>query len=227
MRKAIRFVFFLLWSLPKTVYFNFKVLPFKIAVKLPILIGYNIRIVSAHKGVIKIESSSIRPFMIRMGFGGTKVIAHKRYGIISVDKGLLVFRGHAFFAAGSTLDCSGHMEIGDHFSTNKNAFISCSKEVIIGDNVMLGWDVTIFDASGHTVYFQGVAKSSQLPIRIGNHVWLCSKSQLLKGAEIGDGSIVGWGSIVTKPIRESNVLIAGIPGKKVQDSIEWGKYIGV
>ena len=194
--------------------------------KLPILIGYNTKIEAAHKGVIEFKSTLIRPLMVRIGFGGTREVAPNRYGIINIDRGSLVFHGKATFAAGSTLDCSGYMEIGDHFSTNRNAFVSCSKEVIIGKNVMLGWDVTIFDAIGHTVYYNGEPKVSQVPIHIGDHVWLCSKSQILKGAEIDSGSIVAWGSIVTKPIEGENILVGGVPAKRIQESISWGPYIG-
>jgi len=226
-KKMVRFLGFLILSFPKTLFFNFRTLPFTQAVRLPILVGYNTRIEAAHKGVIQFKETHIRPMMIRIGFGGTREVVPNRYGVINIDKGSLTFLGQATFAAGSTLDCSGHMEIGDHFSTNRNAFVSCSKEVIIGKDVMLGWDVTVFDAIGHTVYYQGEPKTSQVPIHIGNHVWLCSKSQILKGSEIDDGSIVAWGAIVTKPIKGNNILIGGVPAKKIQDSISWGPYIGV
>ena len=227
-KKAIRFFFFVLLSLPKTIVFNFLTLPIRQAIKLPILIGYNVRIESAHRGVISFsEDTPVRSLMIRIGFGGTRVIVPNRYGVINIDKGTLIFHGQATFAAGSTLDCSGHLEIGNHFSTNRNAFVSCSNEVVIGDNVMLGWGVTIFDANGHTVYYKGEPKNSQVPIHIGNHVWLCSNSQILKGAEIGNGSIVAWGSILTKTVNKSNILIAGIPAKEIQEDISWGPFIGI
>ena len=226
--KMLKFTCFLLFSLPKTIYFNFRCLSANEAIKLPILIGYNIKLKKCNRGVISfVNKEKVRPFLVRVGFGGSEAIVSNRHGIVNIEKGSLVFHGQATFAEGSTLDCSGHMEIGDHFSTNRNAFVSCSKEVIIGKDVMLGWDVTIFDAIGHTVYYQGEPKTSQVPIHIGDHVWLCSKSQILKGSEIDDGSIVAWGAIVTKPIKGNNILVGGVPAKKIQDSISWGPYIGV
>ena len=228
LKKILRFVWFVFISLPKTVYFNFRCLNINEAIKLPILIGYNIKIRKCNGGVISFEKGvKVRPFLVRVGFGGSETVVTNRYGIVNIENGTLVFHGQATFASGSTLDCSGHLEIGDHFSTNRNAFVSCSKEVIIGDNVMLGWDVTIFDASGHTVYYKGEPKTSQATIKIGNHVWLCSKAQILKGAEIGNESIVAWGSIVTKAIEGENLLIAGIPAQKIQEAISWGPYIGI
>lgn len=226
MSKFIKFVLFAILSLPKTVYFNFKVLPFKYAIKLPILIGWHTKILGTSRGVIDFSKDcKVKTFMIRLGFGGSETIYARSYEIINIDKGSLTFLGQATFAAGSTLDVSGKMIIGHHFSTNKNAFISCSKEIIIGNNVMLGWNVVIYDAAGHTVYYNGIPKFSQGTIKIGNHVWLCSESHLLKGAEIGNGSIVGWRSIVTNSFLEDNVLIVGSPGIIKQHGISWGPFI--
>ena len=47
-------------SLPKSLYFNLKVFPLKTAIKLPILISYDTKIINIHKGSI-IINSSIKP----------------------------------------------------------------------------------------------------------------------------------------------------------------------
>ncbi len=160
--------------------------------------------------------------MVRVGFGGSQSVPTAHNGQVSIYSGKLQFEGLCCLAAGSTLDCSGNMRIGKNFSTNKNAFISCSKEITIGENVMLGWNVQIYDASGHTIYRKGVAKQSQAPIKVGNHVWLASHSTLLKGVEIGDGSIVAWGSLVTKAYPLKNVLVAGNPAVVKCEDMSWG-----
>lgn len=223
MNKIIRFLWFFILSLPKTIYFNLKALPLAQAVKLPILIGWNTKIVAAKRGVIKFPNGC-RPMMVRIGFAGSPSVPTDHKGQVSIYDGTLSFEGRACFAAGSTLDNSGMMRIGKNFSSNKNAFVSCSKEVTIGDDVMLGWNVQIYDASGHTVYHNGLAKHSQAPIKVGNHVWLCSFSTLLKGASIGDGSILAWRSLLIKPIIQDNVLLGGSPAKLIQTDISWGEY---
>lgn len=82
----------------------------------------------------------ITPFMIRFGFGGSRVVPTLHYGAVSMDKGHVVFDGRACFAAGSTLDISGEMHFGKNFSCNKNAFISCSKKSKL--EMMLCWGGT-------------------------------------------------------------------------------------
>lgn len=224
--KMFRFALFALASLPKTVYFNLKTLPLKQALKLPILVGYKTKIVHAHPHVIQFAPEcKVRTFLVRIGFGGSESVPAKTRGLVNIAGGKLTFGGQACFAEGATLDVSGNMTIGKNFSTNKNAFISCSKEITIGERVMLGWDVEIFDASGHTVYQNGEPKISQKPIVIGNHVWLASHAQLLKGAQVGDDSVVAWRTLVTKAFPESGLLIAGNPAQVKQTGINWGEYI--
>ena len=223
MKKILSFLWFFLLSLPKTLYFNFKALPLSQAIILPILIGWNTKIISAKSGVIQFPNGC-RPLMVRLGFAGSPSVPTDHRGRVSIYGGSLTFEGRACFAAGSTLDNSGVMTIGKNFSSNKNTFISCSKEVTIGEEVMLGWNVQIYDASGHTIYYKGQAKHSQASIKVGNHVWICSYATLLKGAEIGDGSIVAWRSLLTKSIPLKNVLVAGNPAVVKSDDISWGPY---
>jgi maltose O-acetyltransferase len=48
-------------------------------------------------------------------------------------------------------------------------------------------------------------------------VWVCAKVIILKGVSIGDYSIVGAGSVVTKDI-ENNSLVVGNPARKIGDT---------
>ena len=54
------------------------------------------------------------------------------------------------------------------------------------------------------------------PIHIGKRVWVGSGSIVLPGVTIGDNSIIGAGSIVTKDVP-SNVIVAGNPAKFIRN----------
>ena len=210
-------------SFPKTIYFNLRALPLHQAIRLPIFLWYNVRILSVKKGIIHFPNG-FHPFMIGIGKGGTKEVIAYPHSQISVGGGSLSFLGAAGFSSGVSLDCTGNMTIGANFSTNKNAFISCSKEIIIGERVMLGDNCVIRDSDGHTVTQNGVAKMSQRPIYIGNHVWIASHAHVLKGSYIPDNSIVAYRSLVTRKYEQEGSLIAGSPATVVQTGIDWGVY---
>jgi acetyltransferase-like isoleucine patch superfamily enzyme len=55
-----------------------------------------------------------------------------------------------------------------------------------------------------------------LPIEVGNNVWIGANAVLLKGINIGEGAVVGAGSVVTKSIP-TNEIWCGNPAKKMGD----------
>lgn len=224
--KLIKFKYLL--SLPKTILFNFKVFPFKTAIRLPILVAYNVKIENAHKNCILINSK-ISTFMIKIninnGSDGVNC-SYKKNGYFDVrEKGQIVFYGKADFTSGISIRVdNGSLILGDKFSCNKNCFFSCSKRIIIGNNVLLGWNVNIRDSDGHTIFsldHSNIQKNLDEDVSIGNHVWIASNVHILKGSNIPDNCIIGYNSCVTKKFIEKNCIIAGYPAKVIKDSVNW------
>lgn len=223
-RISISKILGLLCSIPKTIYFNLRAFPLAIALKLPVLVYYKVRIVEIHKNIIQFPNG-FHPLMVRIGYGGGRSIIGHNYSIINIRKGHVRFLGSANFAEGTVLDNCGELTFGHHFSTNKNPFISCSKEITFGDDVMFGYNVSVRDSDGHTVYLDGEPKTSQRPIIVGNHAWLASHSHVLKGAVIPDDSIVAFGCVTSSKFSDKGSLIVGVPGKQTQKGVSWGVFI--
>ena len=55
-----------------------------------------------------------------------------------------------------------------------------------------------------------------LPVVIGNNVWICGSVKIIGGVTIGDNTIIGAGSVVTKDIP-ANVIAAGVPCKVIRE----------
>lgn len=206
--------------MPKTIYFNLATLPILQAIKLPVFIGYNVKVIETKKNILHFPNG-IEPFMVRIGFGGSPSLPAQKSSI-RLRGGSLTFNGKARMSAGAIVHLNGNMSIGNNFSTNKNTFLSCTSEVIIGDNVLLGWDCHVLDDNGgHVVFYDGIESKSNGTVKIGNNVWLCSYSHLLAGAEISDGSIVAYKSLLKNRIMEKNVMVAGIPATVKRHNVEW------
>ncbi len=104
----MRFKMKYIYDIPKTVYFNFRVLPFKKAIKLPFYISHSVHFDINNFKNILIESPVIKRFMIRFVNGGSEDIIPNRYGLICLkEKGKIIFHGDAQFAAGCSVKCGG------------------------------------------------------------------------------------------------------------------------
>ena len=101
---------------------------------------------------------------------------------------------------------------------NRNAKIRCLKEIIIGQNVAIGEDFTIWDSDAHVIV--GKEHQTTQTTSIGNNVWIGINVTVLKGVKIGDGAVIAAGSTVTKNIPPG-VLAAGVPAKVIKENIEW------
>lgn len=109
-----------------------------------------------------------------------------------------------------------NVHLGNRVYANFNLVLVDDGPIYVGDDLMFGPNVTLTTA-GHPILPQLRVRSAQfnLPIRIGNNVWLGSGVQVLPGISIGDNTVVGAGSVVTRDLPE-NVVAVGTPCRPVR-----------
>lgn len=107
--------------------------------------------------------------------------------------------------------------VGDNFFANFNFTLIDDAEVHIGNNVKFGPNVTIVTA-GHPIYPELREKGIEynLPVRIGNNVWMGAGVIVLPGVTIGDNCVIGAGSVVTKDIP-ANTVAVGSPCRVMRE----------
>lgn len=94
--------------------------------------------------------------------------------------------------------------------------------ITVGDECLfsLGSQIKTHDSHDILDIETGLRLNSPRDIIIGNHVWISQEVMVLKGADIGDGSIIGARAMVTKRIPP-NVVAAGMPAKVVREGVRW------
>ena len=116
-----------------------------------------------------------------------------------------------------------HVHLGNNVYFNFNATLVDDTHIYIGDYTMLGPNVVIATA-GHPILPELREKALQynLPVHIGKNCWLGAGVIVLPGVTIGDNTVIGAGSVVTKDIP-ANVVAVGNPCKVLREINEHDK----
>lgn len=119
------------------------------------------------------------------------------------------------------------IEIGER-TTIVSAHIDLAEggSVQIGRDCMFSANVDIFQSATHPVFDKGngLRINPSKNIVIGNHVWIGKKAAFMTGFAIGDGSVVGYGSVSSGEFG-NNVTIAGSPARVLRKNVEWSRDV--
>jgi acetyltransferase-like isoleucine patch superfamily enzyme len=113
------------------------------------------------------------------------------------------------------------LRIGNRAFIGHNVSITCNREVVIEDDVLIAGDCTISDYDGHPASLEkrlshGLPDAEDMqPVRICKGAWIGSGAFILKGVTIGAGGIVGANSVVTRNVPPYCVA-AGSPARVVK-----------
>ena len=114
-------------------------------------------------------------------------------------------------------DYGYNIYLGKEVMVNFNCVFLDVCPIIIGDYTLIGPNTQIY-TSCHSLDYKERQENKEFgkPVRIGDHVWIGGNVTILPGVSIGDHSIIGAGSVVTKDIP-ANVIAVGNPCKVIKD----------
>jgi acetyltransferase-like isoleucine patch superfamily enzyme len=136
---------------------------------------------------------------------------------------------HIFAEEGSKLDgpCKITLEgnstlyIGRNSGIRGVTFVGKDANIKVGRNCMFSYDVIVRNNDSHKVLDQdGNVTNIAQDIIIGDHVWLCERSTILKGVTVESDSIIAYGAVVTRDCPPNSIM-AGNPARVVKDNISW------
>lgn len=113
-------------------------------------------------------------------------------------------------------DYGYNIEVGNNFFANYNLTVLDVGKVVIGENVQIAPNVSIYTA-GHPVYPDSRNSGYEygIGVTIGDNVWIGGSAVINPGVHIGNNVVIGSGSVVTKDIPD-NAIAAGNPCKVIR-----------
>lgn len=167
-----------------------------------------------------IEGSKARLIGVKLGrnvsFNGKTRIERFKHSVIEIGNGV-TFNAHPLHNQLCrscnilhTMTDYARIHIGNHTGFS-SVCIKSEKEVFIGNNVTIGANTVIMDSDIHG----DILHTHSASIHISDNVFIGMDSRILKGVTIGEGAIIGAGSIVNKDIP-AHAIAAGVPCKVVR-----------
>lgn len=226
LRKIYHFIVLLLkLNILKTVYFNFKVLPFQQAIKFPFFLYGKIYLWQIN-GTIELPDK-ISIGMIKIGYRWHDLWPLSFLPTQIQNCGRLIFKGRCIISGGANINVQsteGVLTLGDCTLIGGGSVIKCLDKISIGNNTGLTGNCVVMDCNMHFVknIDDGTVANYKAPIAIGENCWINYGSIISKGAVIPNYCITSRNSLVSKDFSElgSNLFLVGAPAKPVSFHVQ-------
>jgi acetyltransferase-like isoleucine patch superfamily enzyme len=111
---------------------------------------------------------------------------------------------------------AGRISVGAYCIMLPGTRLAAATSIEVGDNCMFAANCSLSDADWHDMYDRTSAPGKTASIRLENNVWIGDSALVCKGVRVGENSIVGAGSVVTKDVP-ANSVVAGNPARVVKE----------
>jgi len=170
-----------------------------------------VSIIKELRSFIHLMSKGVIAFFARVG----KKVDIKRncilLGKINLEDNVTIgencfLNGHIYISKGTDLEKNvelvGNIKIGKYCAIARNVTFQGVNHSIRRSSIQMKFYKEVFDDE--------LERVSKGPIVVGNDVWIGTRAIILSDVKIGDGAIIGAGSIVTKDV-EPYSIVAGVP----------------
>ena len=222
MNPRLRTLFRIGWF--KSLYINFRLLPFKQAIHMPIVTLKNTHIESLSGKMILNCPASFG--LVKLGFLHTDLICWREGRIYLNIDGTIEINGWIQFGVGTKLivDKGASLSFGENTCIGSNSRIICREKITIGPRFRTAWDVQIMDTNFHYVkdISTGKVNKRTAPIVLGANNWIGNRSSVMKGTHTNNYFILASNSMVNRDYTQTVPpfsLMVGSPAKLLRGNV--------
>jgi acetyltransferase-like isoleucine patch superfamily enzyme len=142
---------------------------------------------------------------------------------LEIGRGSIIEGSISFDKEGASVKIGERVFIG-------RSLLVCADNIEIGDDVLISWGCTVVDHNSHAIgwksrsqdvgkWFDGLKDWSAVktaPVKICARSWLGFNAIILKGVTIGEGAVIGAGSVVTGDVPPYTI-VAGNPARIIRE----------
>lgn len=220
--------FWILRSLPKTIYFNFHYLPLSQAIRLPILLRKPKLLKMKGKVIIDTYPGGVKFGMIKLGAYGVSWYPDSGF-VFENHGGEIVFHGRCSIGNASAISIgdNARLSFGNGFGASASFKLATYKEVIFDDNVLFGFDSAVMDTDFHRLTKSDgtFASKGYGGIHIGEGCWFGTQSMVQKNTVLPPYCVVATRSLLNKQYDVPQCsLLAGSPAVMKKTGVHRNPY---
>lgn len=211
-------------ALPRSVWYNLRLLPFKTAIRMPILISHR-TVVQNVSGKFILHPENPRMGLVKIGFGTCQCTDFRYNRTILNLRGQWHIHGECSVGAGASIEVAENaiLTVGNKFNLGPKSLIICHKAMTFGNDFLTSWNCTFMDTDQHRlVDAEGHVTNPDREISVGNNVWLGCNCLVTKGTTLADSITVAAGSTLHGSYPEPRTVLAGNPATIVKRGVERG-----
>jgi len=204
-------------------YFNFRMLPFKQAIKLPFDFYHSIKFENLGGQVAISSTSPLKRGMIKIGAQGSDMFNRE---CTSLDlRGNLLVGNAVTIGTGTVIriEENGSLEIGNSVAIGARSMLFCENSMIIKEGTITSWNCQMMDTDTHSIEDVNSLEvyPRSKPIFIGKRCWIGNHVLINKGTVFPDDLIVASNSLCNKDYSKTISpfsIIGGIPAGLISEN---------
>jgi len=207
----------------KTLYFNFKMFPFSVAIKLPVFFYGHVKF-SNLSGTIILDVPTIERGMIGFGQPYEMITTSAKTAELTLA-GNLIFRGHCFFGKDYRIFIKekATLEFGHMCTLGNSVKMFCTQEIRLANYVQTGIDCLFTDTVFHPMINTKTKEVYPMTgsVCIGNYNFIGFRTTIMKNTTTPNYCTIASNSLCNTDYTAlgTNILIGGIPAKLLKENI--------
>ena len=215
---ALRFAL----ALPRSMWYNLRLLPWGQARRMPLLVS-NRTAVDSLSGEVELRATKLRTGMVKIGFATFQGSDYRRERTRLNLRGRMVIEGDCSLGAGSSVEVAegATLTLGAGFNLGPRSLIVCHKAMTFGTFDRISWCCTLMDTDQHAlVDGDGARVNPDRPVVFGDNVWMGCHSIATKGVTLADDTTVAAGARLAGHYGEEMTVLAGNPATVVRRGVK-------
>lgn len=216
LKRILRIYHVMRFNYYKTLLVNFRLLPFRQAIRFPIVVYAPCETLIRRSRLIFADDLKLTFGLVALGRNDDKFVSSKNPLFIMLLDSLIYVSGEFRLSPGCTIRMDhGCLSLGKHSAIGGGSMLLCNNRITIGDYVQFAFRCVCCDTDYHYISANNKVNDCKATVVIGDRTWIGNNCSIGKGTVLPSSSILASRSMTNKDYSqfEPGSLFVGTPAR--------------